>query len=464
MELRTHRSMPNRCLMWIFVGLVLGASNGAFAESLGFPCSDWGTSVVVDGSQRTIVGGAAADNRVLEWESGHAHYGNFALARLDASGRLDPSFGDEGSFILDEGDFDSVADLALDSEGVIVGGTTQQRDAGRTGPRRAVVFRLDDDGELDESFGDRGIAGLGLGGSEAVESVAAGREGDVYVAGTLERAGWTQGFVARLDDEGRLDPAFGNHGVVYLGALAGMHRVHGMRRTGGALLVAGARSSDGTTEAMVVRLNRDGRLTRRFADAGVATVEVPHAVAGQGTAFFSRRGATAVSLQVVAEAGSRIATVVFDPRGHAQQGTDGYLDVLDAPTGALDFANAGAFLWGRAMYLAGATYPQDFATGDAFLARKRAQDAGYDVTSAHFDLEYAAYNDLAVNRKTVTAVGWNFGEADDTLPPSDALVVRYLHDGRLDTTFGDAGVLKLDFMRGQAVCGPRVVDCATATC
>ena len=98
------------------------------------------------------------------------------------------------------------------------------------------------------------------------------------------------------------------------------------------------------------------------------------------------------------------------------------------------------------------------------MARKRAQDAGYDVTSAHFDLEYAAYNDLAVNRKTVTAVGWNFGEADDTLPPSDALVVRYLHDGRLDTTFGDAGVLKLDFMRGQAVCGPRVVDCATATC
>lgn len=438
--------------------LLLATPHAARANPEGFLCSDYATAVLVDGQQRTLVGGVYADNRVLEWDSGHAHYGDFAVARLLADGSVDPSFGDAGTVILDEGDFDSVAAMGLSWDGVVVGGTTRAREDGRSGSAEAVVFKLDAQGQLVEAFGEAGVARLGLGGSELIESVKVGWRGHVYVAGTLEETEATRGFIARLNRHGRLDSGFGVHGVVELADLAGMDRVHGMELIGGALMVAGERSSAGTTEAVVARLDRRGQLIRCFGEEGIASTEIPEAPGGQGTAFFSGRGDAVVSLPVASQEGSRIATVRFDRHGRVVPGPDGYLSILDAPTGTQDSVSAGAFSWSRALYLVGATYPDDFATGDAFLARGATDGSGFEVTSANYDLEYAAFNDLAVTRTGLTVVGWDFGEADDTLPPSDGLVVRYGHDGALDRSFGDGGVVKLDYMGHQAVCGPRIVE------
>ena len=72
----------------------------AFAQEVtGVACSDWAESVALDSRARTLIAGSAADNRILEWPDGYAHFGDLALARLLPDGAIDPTFGDAGSVL-----------------------------------------------------------------------------------------------------------------------------------------------------------------------------------------------------------------------------------------------------------------------------------------------------------------------------------------------------------------------------
>lgn len=70
--------------------------------------------------------------------------------------------------------------------------------------------------------------------------------------------------------------------------------------------------------------------------------------------------------------------------------------------------------------------------------------------------QYTAFLASSVNASGVTLAGYDFGEAPASLPPSDALVVRYRTDGTLDPTFGEGGAVQLDFRQGALACGPRI--------
>ena len=450
-------------LAWTALALVLGASGAASAQSSGSKCSDWGDAVSVDVWQRTWVGGVAADNRIMEWEGGHAHFGDFAIARLRPDGSPDPRFGDGGSVIIDQGDFDAVTDLAVTIGGVVAAGTTADRSGDRSGARDVIVFKLDDDGARDPRFGQNGMARIDLGGSEQVTVVETSWLGDIYVTGTTENDAVAQGFIMRLDRNGRVDASFGAGGIVRLSEIAGMERAFAAKLVPGGIIVGGQGRSADATNAIVTKLDLQGRVDTRFAVGGVASLKVGPAGGTQGTAFFAPHGASAVSLGVPhADGTQRIATVLFDHTGKLLPTSQGAPFQLDVASGTEDAPAAGAFFWGRTMYLAGSTYPDDFATGDGFVARTSLGGIvdsrfGGGVISSRYDLEYTTFNDLSVNARTLTAVGWNFGEADATLPPSDALVVRYTHDGKLDGSFGQGGVVMLDFQHGRLACGPRVV-------
>jgi hypothetical protein len=338
-------------------------------------------------------------------------------------------------------------------------GTTAARAGEAAGPKDLVAVKLDERGRRVRAFGSAGIARLDLGGSEEVAGIANGWFGDVYVAGSIAAETEKQGFVVHIDRNGRLDRSFGARGILDMRAVAGMERVLGVRLVGTSLLIGGSGVLRGRPHAIAAKLDLQGRLVMNYGRRGIASLALAEDASGAGTAFFSELGAAAVSVGVPTATGTQIATALFDRRGKPR----GTPVLLDAPSGTEDGANAGAFFRGRAMYIAGATYPEDFATGDAFLARSGLRGAldhafGGGLLTSHFDLEYTAFNDLAVTTHAVTVVGWNFGEAEATLPPSDALVVRYRHDGTLDPQFGDGGVVLLDFMGGEAVCGPLVKE------
>src|SRR5262249_13904362 len=141
---------------------------------------------------------------------------DFALARFDSVGRLDPTFGNGGKVVLDLGGDDVLHGLAAQPDGSIiaVGGSSRGGDD-------IVVGRFTASGALDGSFGQGGVFRLDVaGGLDEAHAVALQPDGKIVVAGvaTLSHAGGANQDMAllRLTPAGRLDTGFGSGGVVLL--------------------------------------------------------------------------------------------------------------------------------------------------------------------------------------------------------------------------------------------------------
>ena len=162
-----------------------------------------------------------------------------------------------------------------------------------------AVTRFNVDGTVDGSFGSNGVATVNVAkGGKAVElarGVVVQGDGKVVIAGPVEHDPTASGdaakdtdiALARFDQAGRLDPAFGTGGVVRLDLSAGVAEgtafrgdtVWGLvRLAGDRLLVVGSQvgAGGGRTDAdfAVVRLNADGTTDTGFGTAGTAVVGV----------------------------------------------------------------------------------------------------------------------------------------------------------------------------------------------
>jgi hypothetical protein len=155
----------------------------------GNPCSDAALGVALDDWGGTLVVGAAFDNRVLEWEEGHAHYGDLGLARLLPDGTPDEAFGAAGNVVIDVGDFDELSEVVSFGPWVYAAGVTAQTSGDRRGSRDVVLLRVDATGQADPVLGANGVAVLDLGADEEVNALA-------------------------IDSRGLLDGSFGSAGVV----------------------------------------------------------------------------------------------------------------------------------------------------------------------------------------------------------------------------------------------------------
>lgn len=453
--------MKNRRIELSALGVV-GLSLAAAPAVAQVACSDIAQALAKDLSGRYLVGGTAYDNRIVHWEGGgHAHYGELAVSRLLTDGSRDPSFASDGTALRNVSDFDDVSEVLSRPHGVDAGGTTAALVGDRRGPRDVVIWRLNRDGTTNEAFADRGLARLDLGGDESLAALSPAADGGLFVVGTTQVEGVADGFVARYTRAGTLDEGFGEGGVVRLDFGSDQDELVGGRSLLGSLVVAGRTVRDGEAAAFVAKLDLRGRLIPYFGEAGIAVAPIGGAPGSGGASSHSLFSGSAVSLAKNLEDGStRVATVVFDAWGHVRLTPEGGTAFeLDAPTGTADSLNASERFWGS-LYLAGATYPESFATGDAFVTRiddtAPAADFG-GVISEHYELEYTAFNDLAVDLRGVTAVGWDFSETEQDLPRSDALLVRYRHDGSLDSSFGDGGVLHHDFRGGELACVPLTI-------
>ena len=112
-------------------------SGGKVTTSLGH--SSGGEAVVLQPDGRLVVGGYVRG-------SGN----DFVLLRYDPTGGLDTTFGSDGRTTTDFGGWsDSIADLALQADGKIVA-------TGNTDGEQFALARYDADGSLDRSFGNGG--------------------------------------------------------------------------------------------------------------------------------------------------------------------------------------------------------------------------------------------------------------------------------------------------------------------
>ncbi len=143
---------------------------------------------------------------------------DFALARYNTNGTLDTSFGSShtGKILTDfsgNGSHDDLYAVAIQSDGkIVVGGTTDA-----SGTFKFVVARYDANGALDTTFGSAhtGLVLTDFGGSDAARALAIQSDGKILAAGqTISQATNLGDFaLVRYNTDGTLDTSFGSDGT-----------------------------------------------------------------------------------------------------------------------------------------------------------------------------------------------------------------------------------------------------------
>src|ERR1044072_8304892 len=208
---------------------------------------------------------------------------DFALARYNASGTLDGSFGKGGKVVFDFfGSFDQATGAVLQPDGkiIVVGSASYDsvnRDIG------FALARFNTDGSTDFGFGSGGKQLSDFFGAGAkANGIVMQPDGKFVVTGTASdsatRPVATDIAVARYNADGSLDSGFGSGGetaIPFQGSATEQGNAVAIS-TEGKIIVAGAAFKTFATppDFALVRYNSDGSLDTGFGSGGGATTDV----------------------------------------------------------------------------------------------------------------------------------------------------------------------------------------------
>jgi len=329
---------------------------------------------------------AQADGKILVVGKSYDHQGDFAVLRLEQDGKLDQAFGEGGLVITEVGQGADLAQaVVVDDEGrIVVAGSSSSAD---TGIDFALVRYLPD-GTLDASFGDGGrvVTALGTDTDRALSMVLQA-DGKIVLGGDTNRGTSSTGVdfaLCRYQDDGALDASFGEAGcaVQSVAENTGTDSVYAL-----ALQEVDGKNyivaAGGEGDFMLARFDERGELDDSFGDSGSV-------VGVFGSVIGAARGVA------INQAGG---IVVGGHVGHdfalAQLTADGSLDA--------DFGEEGKVL------TAVSADNWDEAQGLAL------EDSG-----------------------SIVVAGWAYEGASSS---ANTVVVRYQPSGSLDTDFGEAGIV-----------------------
>jgi uncharacterized delta-60 repeat protein len=209
---------------------------------------------------------------------------DFALARYNGDGSLDPGFGSGGLVITDFfGGSDGARSLVRQRDGKLIAAGYAHTDFDEAGDFALARYNLD--GTLDTTFGPNGdgkVATDFSSDTEAVQSITVQPDGSIVVAGYvfLETGEENNhGFaLARYGADGRLDASFGTDGKAITdlssnGDLAASVVV----QANGKILAGGYANfelADDNLDFALVRYNADGSLDSAFGSDGKVIIDV----------------------------------------------------------------------------------------------------------------------------------------------------------------------------------------------
>ncbi len=143
--------------------------------------------------------------------------GNFAgsdhtdIARFNANGTLDASFGSGGVLTLAGAEVGEGLVRQPDGKLVLVGSQVQPIAPAAS---RFMLMRRNADGSADTGFGNAGTVAVALAENAAAEGIALQADGKLVVVGTRAFASNPNFIVARYDGSGALDTGFGTAGAL----------------------------------------------------------------------------------------------------------------------------------------------------------------------------------------------------------------------------------------------------------
>ncbi|MGB3527211.1 MAG: T9SS type A sorting domain-containing protein [Flavobacteriales bacterium] len=351
---------------------------------------DSGTSVAIQPDGKVVVAGFTIN--VGGWD--------IALARYNADGTLDSSFGGDGKVTTDFGTYgDAGFSVAIQPDGkVVVAGK-----AGYGAEADFALARYNTDGTLDNSFGGDGkvTTDFGMWGDEG-NSVVIQLDGKIVVAGWATVDPEIDFALARYNTDGTLDNSFSADGKVTTDFGTGFNQGASVAiQPDGKIVVAGHTNvnSSGDRDFAVARYNMDGTLDISFSADGKVTTNL-----GTGTAYGT---AYDEGKSVAIQPDGKIVVA-----GYASNGTDRDFALARYNTdGSLDNS-----------FNMDGKVTTDFGTSD---------DIGFSVA-------------IQLDGKIVVA-----GSAESSTGYVFALA-RYNTDGSLDNSFSADGKVTTDFGTGYA--------------
>jgi uncharacterized delta-60 repeat protein len=310
-------------------------------------------------------------------------FDGFALARYSPDGTPDPSFGDGGQVITNLGRHHDARALAAlrQPNGKMVV-------AGSAGSDFALV-RYQPDGSLDTSFGRAGIVRTDFGGEAGANALALQSDGEIIAAG---HAGSSTA-LARYEPDGSLDASFGTGGKVVIHDRATVSGV--LVQPNGRIVSVERSCRRGYIGFRLSRFTRDGSLDSTFGHGGTAGARVGRDSCTEGAAF----GPDGKVL-VAGESGGRrrsrdVALLRFNPNGTLNRsfghdgkvvvrrpGSDRAKAVLVQRDGKIIVAGTA---WGRSSRLAGIAISRYNANGSldrSFGHRAQSISKGGQATAA----------------------------------------------------------------------------------
>ncbi len=369
--------------------------------------------------------------------------GAFAVARFLPTGALDPTFGTGGSVLTQFGTGDDGAtDVAIQPDGRImtVGWSTNVDST-----TDFALARYTAHGVLDTSFSGDGKGTTDFASwYDTAWAVALQADGRIVVAGDATTSGLA---LARYQPTGNLDPTFGGDGKVTGGP--DLIAAYGLSiDSAGRILTTGPGAGPVSTDFAVARWNGDGTLDGSFGMGGVALVDFGRDVAS-GSADEPHDLALEADGSIIVAGQSPTGTLDF---AVAHLSADG---AIDSSFGGSGFVITNLGTWG------------DFAVGVTTDAAGRIVMAGTDgvdmivaryqsngFLDSSFGVDGLARADFgAINKDAVTeamaiqpdgkivVAGYAYGAAHR----EDFALARFDDMGRLDPSFGTSGRVVTDF-------------------
>ena len=205
--------------------------------------------------------------------------GVFGVARYHENGQLDPTFGGTGRVTVDFGGLGAEAHgIAVQPDGrLVIAGSSVGSDFDYS----FAVARLNADGSLDTTFGSGGLVLTSLGpGTDVARDVAVQTDGKIVVGGwgaAGSWAGWSSldFALARYNPDGSLDPSFGAGGIVTTGMGTAQDWIYGLAlQPDGRIVAGGATVVSGSARFAVARYLPDGSLDAAFDGDGTVVTAV----------------------------------------------------------------------------------------------------------------------------------------------------------------------------------------------
>lgn len=323
------------------------------------------------------------------WEDIFSYWFGTFIVRTLPNGDPDPSFGDHGKVVvIDPGyPYDTWTlgvDMALQRDGsiLLVGSDTVAEGI--------LVRRYTSSGALDTTFGVDGTAAVprpSLFRATEGTSIAVQPDGRIVGAGwefELTDPYYDARILFRMNSDGSMDESFGPAGTGIVTIPNGYADGRVLLLPGGGLLVAGPlwNPSYGIEPSLLLaRYDRDGKPDSGFGDSGIVTDRIEGANTYISDATLQPDGKIVAVGRIISASGSKAFAVRYDTDGSRDEsfGTDG---VLTVPASFFDDPKSVVVQPGRRILVIGNA--RDESSGDRGYAALRltadgSLDAGFGI-------------------------------------------------------------------------------------